>query len=347
MFLLPIILLVASLLSESSANDGNGVNFSDVDGTNYRAEYDELNALLEANVGSSDVQANMDFATKDFYERTLGDTSEKVSSFLGAYRLFTGLSTFGPDVVCSPSNFNILTQNYRATGLHPSNVKPNGADKQSHRRIEQVVIEYATMYSRKCQDLYPFIMRDRLKLIDPKQKVLINQLSTFVLNEYKKIGLGLDTAGTFRLATSPSELKLKLFDKKFIYEALQNEVSLNSDYKHKYLRPLRDYSKGTDQLDERKFGKLFEEYLLSPCKGYIKVLEPVFNPANFLAFWQHKVIEDERVYYRRWVLHNICFILNENGMRFLSLAKSYASTLSRENSLHNEFNESSESSESD
>lgn len=330
MLILPIAILSASLFGGFSVDCETLKSLLVVDGINYRPEFVKLNALLETEVGSDDVKANMEFALKDLYERG-SQSNERDASFLEAYRLFTKLSAFGPNVECNDDNFNTLIQNYRAVGMRARTINPSrDATKQANQRIELIFTKYATMYSRKCQVIYPDLLRQKLKLIGAKQTVLINQLTAFVLKDYK---IHDDSTEMFRLAGSSGKLMPKLRDEKFIFEALKNQVMLNSVYEYVYLKPLRDYSSGVDSLDEKEFEKLFKDYLISPCRDFMSVLAPVFKPSSFLAIWQHEVMTSELNYYRKWLSYNICYILVENETKTFSAARSFASKLSRENSL--------------
>lgn len=309
-------------------------NFYGIKGVNYQEEYDRLNSLLEKNVASNNVEANMEFAAKDFHERTQHSTSKNDVNFLTAYRLFTALLPIGIKTECTRENLYILFQNYRALGMEANK---NINDKYSDRRIAKVFTNYAIIYSKKCQSIYPALMREKLYLVNVKHIVLINQLTAFVLNKHETSHEGNGASELFRLAVNTIELLPKLVDARFIFEVLENQVLLNSEFEYIHLKPRRDYSSGGYSFDEEEFGRLFKEYLISPCRGLFTALgSDVFGPASFLASWQHTVMKDELNYYRKWLSYSICDVLLVNKSNLLSDTIKLASTLSRENSLNKE-----------
>lgn len=331
MFILPIALFCVTFFGQYLVLSEKLENFYRIKGINYQKEYDRLNSLLEENVASNDVEANMEFAIEDFHERTLHGASKNEANFLDAYRLFTALLPFGIKTECTRENLYILFQNYRAIGMQANK---NIIDEYSGRRIEEIFANYAMMYSRKCQSIYPALMREKLYSVNLKQMVLINQLTAFVLNKHIT-SLGENSATElFKLAVNTIELFPKLGNTKFIFEALENQVLLNSEHEYLHLKPRRDYSSGKYSLDEKEFGKLFTEYLISPCRGLLTAFgRDVFGPANFLASWQHVVMKNELDYYRKWLSYNICEVLLVNRSNILSATSKFASTLRRENSL--------------
>lgn len=299
------LMLTAGLMVSAKIDD-----ITDIQGRDEQVGYDQLNAILVGRIARSKevddeyAEANIKVA-KEKLKQLKSSSSSK--SLVKALRLFIALSSIEGEDKCSSGALNILDQNKQAwvDRLKSTN------DKVCYKRVEKILIYFAKKNAKACQSVYPAVLRERLSQVSKKSLDIVEQLANDVLEKYPTEGES-EVARLYRLLYNSKQLSLELEDGHLLLNFLDKLVKLNDPAKAEYLRKVDDELVGLMRMKGKEIQSLFSEYIVEPCEKYIEAVGyNVFNPARFLATFQHELMPNELDYYKKWFAYTVCMKIKD------------------------------------
>lgn len=233
-----------------------------------------------------------------------------------------------PFVCCTASSASVISANEAAI----SRAKTR---RQSSRlkRVEQIVHLFGQQHAELCgpfylehfEYLYSKVAERDLKIVesfargiidfdpnsDAKRRLSAKELySEFVVSQ------------SYSLNDAMSMHQMYLTMKTFANKGCNPEA--------KFLRRVGELGKRSEKylINQEKFKRLFEDYLVTPCKNYVKQLGAgVFIPASLEARWRDKLVSfKEYSFHLAWAQFEICSTLCKNeeslGQELIQFAQS-------------------------
>lgn len=307
------------------------IDVSGINGKEIKDAYNDLNVQLVKDVPACGIDETMK-AVKDYLSENVDRKSTFSNSELTkgspkvneAYRLFGALSQLDNGDRCDASAINILKQNDLASERRSHS---NLGRRECRKRVETVLLHYATKSTQECPRVHADLMRQKLENFDQREFRYLDKLTERVISMY------LDHFKQAGVNRADSVVKLAFHSEKMMSSLIQDfryrlEAVLDKfapDQK-KYLSPIDDESTGLVRIDEAKIEELFNEYGIGPCKNYVTTFGPdVFEPEIYLSSYKHEPVEGDEEFYLNWTRYNMCKVFIQNEKRLLESVKFGAS----------------------
>lgn len=280
-------------------DDGTDPAFETSD-RDFNKSYRTIDSYLSDNVSTDDIDLNMKVAS-EWLSKDLKKDPTKNERLIDALELFISLRDTYRGKKCDQNGYDILFKNLLAT-------ENCGLGKRSERRIDRVVYKFLHDHARNCQRTYPVNFEKIYANMDPIRLGYVE----FFLNEKNLQNFLGDSKNiqTFFSTLVKNQQRIQgKFGSRMAFDAI-NALSVN-DEDGKSL-----YQSSIDVRKE-KFRKLFERYIIEPCRFFVNELGPdVFVPSRFEAMFFHRLDESNILFYKSWARFRVCTYVLDNEDNF-------------------------------
>lgn len=288
-------------------------------------EFRDINDRLIGKTHSCDAELNMKFVERIYHE----DIDQKVDQqyrYVKAKKLILDLKTLLDKSTCNAKGHNIAVQNFLA--LDGRVLKKDKRLDYCLSRLDNIFAHYLERHAELCRQVYYDSLKDRLEKMD-KNKV--KSVDYFTGNAiFQLISKKKDENKSKNACQRLVLLTSVHFNPgpKYILQRLRTLAKGHRD--EKALTSFKDIKTSMMMIDGVKFGRLFREFLVEPCRYYEQRLGPdVFKPVSFEREF-HKVDENNPDFYKAWGRYRLCVHFNRQADEKLQETINYAMLNSNE-----------------
>lgn len=301
----------ASLLSCLRAQDEE-TSLCGIVGKELVNEFEALNERLEKKTSSRDFAQNMKFVREFRKDDKRNIFKKNRSRTLKAESLLLAQETLTEETSCDAEGHEIIYQTHRALQGRPfisENVKIH------HRRIDKIFLYYYRQHERICREEYPRKVRTILKTMDQLKVNRVNffadnAISQFTTDSFVKNRSTPLADRLFFVASAETDPQPRYIFKilKFLLANQPEESLLESDHR-------AGSNEGALDKKEKRFERIFQEYLAGPCEYYEQQLGPdIFVPLSF-SRELHDVNIERVDFYRVWARFQFCKMFNKTARK--------------------------------
>lgn len=288
-------------------------------GANFVKEFKRINDRLVGLTHSCDAELNMDLVEKIYQEDISLNLNQRPRQ-IKAKKLIMELKTLLDRSTCNARGYDIAALNFLA--LDGTVTKKDKSLSYCFSRLDNVFVHYLERHAGICREVYfdsfkqklGRMNKDRVKHVDYFADNAIYQITSKRRDENKSRSRGQRLMLVANINMNPRP--------KYILQRLRTLAEGHRDKKALY--SYKDKKTGMVMVDIVKFGKLFNQFLVEPCKYYEEQLGPdVFEPVSFEREF-HKVDESNSEFYRAWGRYRLCVNFNRESDKKLRETIDYA-----------------------
>lgn len=282
-------------------------------------EFREINRRLIQRTHSCDPELNMSIVDK-IDQEDAKNKSNKYFRFVKSKKLILALRTLINKNTCNRNGYNLAVENFFA--LDGKVFKKEKGVDYCLDRLDKVFIHYLERHAEVCRDIYFDAFKRKLETMDKGKLERVNYFTGNAINQLisKKKDENKSKSKEQRLTLLAS---IYMNPKPmYIFQRLKTLVKGHRD--EKALISFRDRKTNMMMVDRSKFERLFDEYLVQPCRYYEEQLGPdIFEPVSFEREF-HKVDENNPDFYKAWGRYRFCVLFNQEVYEKLDETLSYA-----------------------
>lgn len=287
-------------------------------GASLVKEFREINRKLIQRTHSCDPELNMNIIDK--IDQDSKDKSNKYFRFVKSKKLILALRTLINKNTCNRIGYELAVENFFA--LDGKVFKKEKDVDYCLGRLDNIFVHYLERHANVCRDIYFHTFERKLESMDKGKLERVNYFAGNAINQLiskKKDENKLKSIGQRLMLLTSVYMNPKPM---YIFQRLKALVKGHRD--EKALTGSRDRKTNMMMVDRSKFERLFDEYLVQPCRYYEDQLGPdVFEPVSFEREF-HKVDENNPDFYKAWGRYRFCLLFNREVDEKLDETISYA-----------------------